>query len=272
LLDNPELLRLTGAAAAHIEIWARDLERSLGIVEEVAAELEGTNQASLIAELLTLGARAAADLLVSSRARSEHAQGQGARTRLDGLVARAADMSSDPFDPLLPDGAEWAFGLQWRAELSRAEGHGDPHAWGAAADAWQEQGRAHREAYCRWRRAQRLAASGGSRADVAPDLQRAFELSVEMVPQRRVVEELAARMHLRLSTTPRVPLPDTELPVALTPREHEILGHLVAGRSNGYRPPRGRRRSAPSSRRARVSSRSVAGRSSPTKQSLGRSA
>jgi len=74
---------------------------------------------------------------------------------------------------------------------------------------------------------------GQSPTKIAPTLQRAWELSVEMAPLRAAVEEIALRANVRLTTAPVAQDPDpVELPVALTEREREILRHVAAGRSN----------------------------------------
>jgi DNA-binding CsgD family transcriptional regulator len=66
----------------------------------------------------------------------------------------------------------------------------------------------------------------------AAALQRAHELSEEMVPQRAVVTDLAEQANIPLTTRrePRSIAP-VELPVALTARGREILRHVVAWRT-----------------------------------------
>jgi DNA-binding CsgD family transcriptional regulator len=223
---------ITAESLAHLHLWARQPQRVQALALDTAAAVRGTDWDAGIGELLALGARAVADLSGSARARRAGPALAAAQTMRDELQAAKDSCASDPFTPVVHGGPEGGFGLQWRAELARAKGDEDADLWSAAAEEWHRPGRVHREAYCRWRRAEAVLAGGGSAPDVAEDLRAAFELSEQMAPQRRAVEALAARLHLRLTTAPaEVPDP-AKLPVELTPREREILGHLVAGRSN----------------------------------------
>lgn len=162
-----------------------------------------------------------------SRCKGENTSGN-ARATVGGVCGR------EPAQPLRATSGGWrelADKHQWQAELSRASGASDPTLWSSVAELWEAQHRVHRAAYCWWRMAQAQVDHGQSPTKIAPTLQRAWELSVEMAPLRAAVEEIALRANVRLTTAPAAQDPaPVELPVALTERELEILRHVAAGR------------------------------------------
>ncbi len=125
------------ATAATIELWsgqpAAALDRALPVLESG----EETEEPVMLASLLVLAARAAADL--RDRARGE---------QLRDLHRR---LTGDPFapHPLLVTPA--AQGATWAAELARLEGQETVDGWVAAAAAWDRLTRPYDAAYCRWR-------------------------------------------------------------------------------------------------------------------------
>lgn len=228
-----EDIRVTAAALATILRWAGQPQQTLDSVAQDLALLAGTDQERRCGELLACGAAAVADLAAAARARGDVDAEAQALEKLQGLVQWVSTRREDPFQPVLDGGREHADGLQWVAELSRAQGPGDPELWARAAREWEGQERVHRAAYCWWRMAQAQVDHGQSPTKIAPALQRAWELSAEMAPLRAAVEEIALRANVRLTTAPVVQdLDPVELPVALTEREREILRHVAAGRSN----------------------------------------
>ena len=228
-----EDIRVTAAALATILRWAGQPQQALDSVAQDLALLLGTDQERRCGELLVCAAAAVADLATGARARKDVDTEAQALEELQGLVEWVATCREDPFQPVLDGGREHADRAQWEAELSRARGPGDPDLWRAAAQEWKGQQRVHRAAYCWWRMAQAQVEHGQSARLIAPVLQRAWELSVEMAPLRAAVEEIALRANVRLTTAPVAQDRDpVELPVALTEREREILRHVAAGRSN----------------------------------------
>jgi DNA-binding CsgD family transcriptional regulator/tetratricopeptide (TPR) repeat protein len=228
-----EDIRITAAALATILRWAGQPQQALEAVEQDLALLGGTDQERRCGELLVCGAAAAADLATGVRARGDAEMLARVEQSLDGLQQWVSSCREDPFQPVLDGGRERADGLQWAAELSRAQGPGDPELWGRAAQVWEGQERVHRAAYCWWRMAQAQVDQGQPSGRISPALQRAWELSAEMAPLRAAVEEIALRANVRLTTAPVAQDPSpVELPVSLTEREREILRHVAAGRSN----------------------------------------
>ena len=128
------------AIAATIELWggqpALALDRAIPVLESG----EETEEPVMLASLLILAARAAADL--RDRARGE---------QLRDLHRR---LTGDPFapHPLLVTPA--AQGATWAAELARLAGQETVDGWVAAGAAWDRLTRPYDAAYCRWRGAQ----------------------------------------------------------------------------------------------------------------------
>jgi DNA-binding CsgD family transcriptional regulator/tetratricopeptide (TPR) repeat protein len=112
--------------------------------------------------------------------------------------------------------------------------------WAAAAAAAQEAETPWYEAYALWRQVQAESRAATPRVRLAEPLRQAHGIAVRLgaTPLREQVEFLA--------TSARIPLTDVEVPAqrtrgqsadgvlgTLTPREHEVLSLLIAGRSNG---------------------------------------
>src|SRR6185437_2795480 len=92
-------------------------------------------------------------------------------------------------------------------------------------------------AYCRWRQAEALIASGASRTDARAPLHAAYEVATQIkaAPLRHELELLAERARLDLVA------PDTEAPdrrkgleesLGLTSREAEVLALIARGYTN----------------------------------------
>ena len=234
-LSDIEAFRVVLQHMAVILMWAGQPEKALTAVMTGFERLSGTSEFVRCSELFTIGAAVAADLSVQARARRDDAGRHEAETALHRMDELIQNSRHSPFENRPGDGRVAIDALQWRAELSRAGGQSDPGLWAATAQAWQSQSRPHRAAYAWWRYSQARVDNGDAPVQVAEALQRAHELSEEMLPLRRVVQDMAARARVRLAPTPPVPEQNPEpvaLPVHLTAREREILRHIVVGRSN----------------------------------------
>jgi DNA-binding CsgD family transcriptional regulator len=122
------------------------------------------------------------------------------------------------------------------AELQR--GHDDPAAgaaWHHAAQACAEGQLAWDEAYAWWRAAEALAKDRTTRDDAAKALRRAHRLAVDLqaAPLLAEIDALALSARVSLAAIDERPPPETEALPGLTPREREILAHIVAGRTYG---------------------------------------
>ncbi|HEX6248800.1 MAG TPA: AAA family ATPase [Nocardioidaceae bacterium] len=213
-----------------------DAERALRIVE-VGLTDHGAVDPRLADRLLVWGVRAAADLARLGLDTGDDELVDGARRRAEGLAALRdtrvvpAFERTDEGDLVAP-----AREALFRAESARLDAPaGDPERWRQAAEASATAG-------LRWSRAVTLRWLGESllvgdvdRGDAAEALRSAHELAADMgaAPLRTEVEEIARTA--RISLEP-VPVPtngryDGSPLRALTRRELEVLGHLVAGRS-----------------------------------------
>jgi hypothetical protein len=91
----------------------------------------------------------------------------------------------------------------WRAladaEYGRARGQARPEAWSEAAGIWEQLERPPLAAYCRWRQAEALAASG---ADATVPLREAHAVAVDVGarPLLRELELLAERAQVDLGS------------------------------------------------------------------------
>jgi DNA-binding CsgD family transcriptional regulator len=90
------------------------------------------------------------------------------------------------------------------------------------------------EAYAWWRAAEALAKDRAARDAVTSALRRAHELAMDLqaAPLLREVEALAQSARISLATID-VSEPESEALPDLTPREREVLAHIVAGRTYG---------------------------------------
>ena len=122
------------------------------------------------------------------------------------------------------------------AEVQR--GQNDPAAattWQQAAQACADAELAWDEAYAWWRAAEALAKERADRDTTATALRRAHELAVDLqaAPLLADVEALARSTRISLARIDESPPPEAEAIPGLTPREREVLAHLVAGRTYG---------------------------------------
>ncbi len=124
----------------------------------------------------------------------------------------------------------------YEAEVHR--GLADP----AAAPAWQHAARACAdgdlawdEAYASWRAAEALAKDRGTRDAAAASLRHAHELAMNLqaAPLLTEIEALARSIRVSLAAVQVLRSPETAALPGLTPREREILAHIVAGRTYG---------------------------------------
>ena len=128
------------ATAATIDLWSGQVAAAWDSALPVLEAEQDTEKPVLLAPLLVLAARAAADL-------GDGARGAQLRTLHRGLTA-------DPFAPHPTFVAAAAQGAMWAAELARLAGQDTVDGWVAAAAAWDDLTRRYDAAYCRWRGAQ----------------------------------------------------------------------------------------------------------------------
>lgn len=120
------------------------------------------------------------------------------------------------------------------AETARARSDPDEAArWQQAAELCHDAELRWDEAYCRWRQAQTSARDRTARRETVVALRQAYELAVDLQAAPIITDLTAlartARIPLLSATAPE-PIADQTVP-GLTPREREILAHIVAGRT-----------------------------------------
>jgi DNA-binding CsgD family transcriptional regulator len=123
------------------------------------------------------------------------------------------------------------------AEFTRLELRSDPEQWAALADSWDVISRPYEVAYARWRQAEALLATKAPKA-AASALRQAHQAASNLGarPLCKEIERLAKRARIDLQTPrPKPKAAEAPSPAArlgLTPREQEVLQHLVEGRTN----------------------------------------
>jgi DNA-binding NarL/FixJ family response regulator len=112
----------------------------------------------------------------------------------------------------------------------------------AAATAWQHAAQACAEgqlpwdeAYAWWRAAEALTRDRTTRDVAAAALRRAHELATDLqaAPLLAEIAALAQSTRISLAAIDESPPAETAALPGLTPREREILAHIVAGRTYG---------------------------------------
>ena len=123
------------------------------------------------------------------------------------------------------------------AEFTRLKLRSDPQQWAAVAGSWEALSRPYEAAYARWRQAEALLASRTPKP-AATVLRHAHQTASELGagPLRREIDRLARRARIDLTPPTATVNKAVTLPAAtrhgLTPREQEVLQHLVQGRTN----------------------------------------
>jgi DNA-binding CsgD family transcriptional regulator len=170
-----------------------------------------------------------ADRAEAARARGDSATLADATAAGSALLERVrADAARAPRVGLAHDVHVRGRQAKAEAEWTRLEGRSDPARWQAAVDAFSY-GNLYAVARCQWRLAEALLAAGDrDRATEAARAAHATATRLGAAPLRSALQELARRGRLDLGAG----LPARPRPAGLTPRELEVLGLLVEGRSN----------------------------------------
>jgi len=229
-----ERLRFLPRAA----LWAGEPASALDRIEQALGRLGGCSVELYCGELFVLGARAAADLAETARARRDDEAERVALAAADRLRAALEGMRGRPFidHPFLStipgDRAEW------QAELGRVHGVRDPDAWAQAAGIWERLDRPHRRAYALLRQAEAQLAQSRRPMSAADTLRAAADAASGMVPLASAIHRLAdrSRISLRPAPTPQPSgspePPGTDDPYGLTNRERHVLRLLAHGYTN----------------------------------------
>jgi DNA-binding CsgD family transcriptional regulator len=126
----------------------------------------------------------------------------------------------------------WIVAMQDLTEAETARATRDPQEvarWHEAAEACQFATAPWHEAYCRWREAQAALRQRSGRRAATAALRRAYDVAIglQAAPLLAELDLLARNVHLPPPAAEPA-LPDESVP-GLTPREREVLAHIVAG-------------------------------------------
>jgi DNA-binding CsgD family transcriptional regulator/tetratricopeptide (TPR) repeat protein len=211
-------------------------------IEKGLALAAGTDEEELAPELCAWGIRALADQVDDTRVHRQRLDVDKIRLDASALVDEADRLIRAPVDRggvSTPRTA--ALTVLCRAEQSRLY-KSDPDLWEVAATRWADVSEVYFTAYCRWREAEALLASGAGRKRASESLQQAWRQCVDMgaLPLRTEIERLAQRARIPLVTDDTATADaesartDTALAsdLGLTPREIEVLRHLAAGETD----------------------------------------
>jgi DNA-binding CsgD family transcriptional regulator len=217
-----------------VALWAGQPAAALDRVEPALEVLRGCAVEQFCGELFVLGARAAADLAETARARRDRDAERAALTAADRLLAALERMRDRPFTDHQFLATIPGDRADWQAELRRVRGVPDPDAWAEAAEIWQRLGHPHRRAYALMRQAQALLAATRNPTTAADALRAAAEAASGMAPLTAAIRRLAhrSRISLRLAPTPTPAPSATEDPYGLTKRERLVLRLLAKGYTN----------------------------------------
>jgi DNA-binding CsgD family transcriptional regulator len=191
----------------------------------------------VVDELMVWGARAAADLVERAFDDRNQTAVWTHRAALTRLVNTRATLPGIAFQPSGPDDTtQVARAALFAAESGRAAGVEDQISpWREAVAACAEAGLGWEQQVSSWWLACTLIESGASGSEAAALLRGIHDYAVQhsATPLLTRVEELAASVRISLASPSA--LPAAAVPAALsglTPRETEVLAHLMANRTN----------------------------------------
>ena len=219
---------------AELPLWERRWADADAIVHAGLAHARQREAADIRVQLCAKGLRAQAELAALARARRDvtglHAQVGRARKLLSIARRGAAEASGNR-----PDANGWLTLAE--AEYARARGQAQPEAWAEASASWERLERPPLAAYCRWRQAEALVATGAPRTDASAPLRDAHAVAARIgaAPLVHELELLADRARLDIAapdTDPADGPPGLAEALGLTRREAEVLSLLARGYTN----------------------------------------
>jgi len=229
---DPVLDRDIAAWEAELAHWQGDLERARSAIRRglAAADAVGHfDQALEGAWVATNGLSVEADRAEQARVAGDDAALADATAAGRALLERVrGDAERAPQAGLAHDVHVRGRLARAEAEWTRLQGRSDPAHWQAAVDGFAY-GNVYEVARCQWRLAEALAGAGGREpATTAARAAHATATRLGAAPLQSALLALARRGRLDLG----VDLPGQRRLAGLTPRELEVLGLLVEGRSN----------------------------------------
>jgi DNA-binding CsgD family transcriptional regulator len=229
---DPDLDKEVAVWEAELACWQGDLDRASSAIQRAVAANDATQRIGQVANVVWVCMKGLA--VEAERAGQARAAGNGATLADATAVGRALlERTRAAVDQTYRAGVAHDVHLRgWQAkaeaEWTRVQGRSDPARWQAAVDAFSF-GHVYAVARCRWRLAEALLGAGDrEQATVAARAAYGSADRLGAEPLRGALEALARRGRLDLG----VGLPPERGLAGLTPRELEVLGLLVEGRSN----------------------------------------
>ena len=222
------------ATGVELELWAGDPDAAVRILIEALESVEDGEWLIFSAPLYALGAWAYVEQAVRARTMRKadddpRAAAAALLARLDRLLAAFKHGVPAPI-------AAWT--AQFRAELTRMDGAGDPAAWADARGHWDRISARFRSAYCGYREAEATLVADGDRDAVRDLLVASRDYAVEQGARRLLeeVEALARRARIdagdHSADASGATLPTPAEAAGLTAREAEVLALVAEGRTN----------------------------------------
>jgi DNA-binding CsgD family transcriptional regulator len=220
---------------ADLATWQGDYDAARSALATALRYLGDSEESTVAIELCRTGLRAAAD--AAQRAHDRHAD----PSELADIYATGQQFLALTRQSLGRLGTDFpvvsALAAACEAEFTRLESRSDPEQWAALAGRWDALSRPYEVAYARWRQAEALLTRRASRP-AAGVLRQAHQIAgqLDARPLRHEIERLAKRARIDLlppSVQPTRPRNRGEAVTSgLTPREQDVLRHLIEGRTN----------------------------------------
>jgi DNA-binding CsgD family transcriptional regulator len=222
------------AYLADLALWERRWADADEAVRNGLAHAEPRSAAQIRVLLYAKGLRAQAELSALARARRD-TDAVSARLAQARMLLTDARRAAAEASPVTPNADGWLALAE--AEYQRGRGVARPELWADAADMWEQLERPPLAAYCHWRQAEALVASGASRAEATAPLREAHAVAARIgaQPLLRELDLLAARARLDPTppdADPRESSQSLEEVLGLTPREAEVLALVARGLTN----------------------------------------
>jgi DNA-binding CsgD family transcriptional regulator len=219
---------------ADLALWEHRWADADAAVEAGLAHARQGETAQIRVQVCARGLRAQAELAALARARRDAVAVRGRLDRARELLRTARHAAAEA-SAITPTTDGWL--ALTEAEYHRARAEARPEEWSAAAASWDGLERPPLAAYCRWRQAEALVATGASRTEASVPLRQAHATAARIgaKPLQHELELLAERARLDLASPDGTPADGKEGladALGLTPREAEVLALVARGYTN----------------------------------------
>jgi DNA-binding CsgD family transcriptional regulator/tetratricopeptide (TPR) repeat protein len=212
------------SCTAELALWRQDELAAAAAVSAGLSAVQSVSEPLSLLRLCAVGLRAAAEEAARGDLGAEVARAAHVRVIM-GFVRQAE--SKGERRPELRTLVRLC-----ETEHKRISGNDTAEDWTGLAAAWVDLQRPYPEAYARLQEACAARRAGDrSRMESALRLAYYHAFRIGAAPLRTRIEELAAEVHIRVRQTSAPAIPRQRTEVKLTPREHEVAGLLVQGRT-----------------------------------------